>query len=56
MLLNATISLAVDRKDIGDGVNSSVEDAQHPERHAGTSAIAAKRSSSSSHEGILNML
>lgn len=54
MLLDTNISLAVDMKDQGDSINSSIEDVQRSERHVGTSVIAVKRSSTSSHEGILD--
>ncbi|RDX60587.1 tRNA (guanine(37)-N1)-methyltransferase 2, partial [Mucuna pruriens] len=43
--------LTVDTKDLGDNNNSGLEDVQGSARHAATSVIAGKRSSSSYHEG-----
>ncbi|XP_061362166.1 tRNA (guanine(37)-N1)-methyltransferase 2 isoform X2 [Gastrolobium bilobum] len=43
--------LTVDTKDLGDSMNNSLEDIQGSARHAATSVIAVKRSSSSSHDG-----
>lgn len=42
MLLDTNISLAVDIKDLGDSINSSIEDVQRSARHVATSVIAVK--------------
>lgn len=53
MFLNPNILIEVDTDDLGDSINSSVENLQSSMANAATSVIVVKRSSSSSHEGIL---
>lgn len=50
------IPIAVDTKDLGDCNNSSLEDIQGSAGHAAKSVIAGIRSSSSSHEAILQSI
>lgn len=58
MLLDTNFSLTVDTKDLGDcpntNTNTTLEDIQGPAGHTAKSAIAVKRSCSSSGEGILH--
>ena len=56
MFSDPNMSIAVEIKDLGDSIDTSVEDAQGSTRNVTTSATAGKRSSDSLQEGILETI
>ncbi|KAK7388766.1 hypothetical protein VNO78_23593 [Psophocarpus tetragonolobus] len=51
LVVNTSIPIVVDTKDLGDSNNSGLEDVKGSSRHTAASVIARKRSSTSYHEG-----